>query len=162
MVARMWALGISRSDAEHLYWQSDACALEEGIHRAEQTGLRGESALAALDPLIHPAGTTQPSPFSPDSSERYVPGTTYTPRCVERIKEDRAGFTLFAPFLLAHGGGNIYARDLGEQNVLLMKQYPDRPVYLLKPVSSDVGAPFRFYPLSRTPSALSAATRAER
>ena len=162
MVARMWALGISRSDAEHLYWQSDACALEEGIHRAEQTGLHGESALEALDPLIHPAGTTQPSPFSPDSSERYIPGTTYTPRCMERIAEDRGGFTLFAPFLLAHGGGNIYARDLGEQNVLLMKQYADRPAYLLKPVSSDVGAPFRFYPLNRTPATLSAATRADR
>ncbi|HEY9426370.1 MAG TPA: hypothetical protein VIR34_04390 [Gemmatimonadaceae bacterium] len=162
MVARMWALGIPRSDAEHLYWQSDACALEEGIHRAEQTGLHGESALDALDPLTHPAGATQPSPFSPDSSERYVPGTVYTPRCMERIQEDRGGFTLFAPFLLAHGGGNIYARDLGEQNALLMKQYPDRPAYLLKPVSSDVGAPFRFYALNRTPPALSAATHADR
>jgi hypothetical protein len=147
MVARMWALGITRGDAEHLYWQSDACALEEGIHRAEQTGLHGEAALDALTPLIHPAGTTRPSPFSPDSSERYIPGTTYTPRCAERINEDRAGFTLFAPFLLAHGGGNIYARDLGEQNALLMQQYPGRPAYLLKPMSSKVGAPFRFYPL---------------
>jgi hypothetical protein len=81
---------------------------------------------------------------------------------MERIAEDRGGFTLFAPFLLAHGGGNIYARDLGEQNVLLMKQYADRPAYLLKPVSSDVGAPFRFYPLNRTPATLSAATRADR
>ena len=147
MVARMWAIGISRSDAEHLYWQSDACALEDGINRAEETGLRGKAALYVLEPLIQPAGTTQPSPFSPDSSERYIPGATYTSRCVERIEEDRAGFTLFAPFLLAHGGGNIYARDLGEQNVLLMNQYPDRPAYLLKPVSSDVGAPFQFYQL---------------
>lgn len=162
MVARMWALGISRSDAEHLYWQSDACALEEGIHRAERSGLRGELALAALDPLIHPAGTTRPSPFSPDSSERYIPGTTYTPRCVEHIEEDRGGFTLFAPFLLAHGGGNIYARDLGEENALLTEQYPDRTAYLLKPTSSEVGAPFRFYALTRTPSALSVSTRADR
>jgi hypothetical protein len=150
MVARMWALGITRSDAEHLYWQADACALEEGIHQAESSGLRGQTALAALTPLMQPAGSTQPSPFSPDSSERYVPGTTYTPRCMARIDEDRAGFTLFAPFLLAHGGGNIYARDLGEQNELLTAQYPDRPVYLLKPISSDVGAPFRYYALRRS------------
>jgi hypothetical protein len=110
---------------------------------------------------MHPAGTVQPSPFSPDSSERYLPGATYTPRCMARIAEDRAGFTLFAPFLLAHGGGNIYARDLGEQNQWLMTQYPDRPVYLLKPISSEIGAPFRFYPVvTRTPSVLSAANRA--
>jgi hypothetical protein len=167
MVARMWALGISRSDAEHLYWQSDACELEEGILRAEANGLHGQEALASLEPLMHPTGTTQPSPFSPDSSERYVPGTTYTARCMKHIAKDRAGFTLFAPFLLAHGGGNIYARDLGEQNPLLIAMYPKRPVYLLKPESSEVGAPFRFYPLSRdslnrTPSALSAATPADR
>lgn len=148
MVARMWALGISRSDAEHLYWQADACQLEQGIHAAEQSGAHGQAALEALTPLMHPAGAVQPSPFSPDSSERYLPGTTYTPRCMTRIAEDRAGFTLFAPFLLAHGGGNIYARDLGEQNPLLMQQYPDRPVYLLKPVSSEIGAPFRFYPVT--------------
>jgi hypothetical protein len=162
MVARMWALGITRSDAEHLYWQSDACALEEGIHHAEQTGLRGQAALDALTQLMQPVGITQPSPFSPDSSERYVPGSTYTQRCAERITGDRGGFTLFAPFLLAHGGGNVYARDLDEQNELLVKQYPNRPVYLLKPVSSEIGAPFRFYPLNRTPSALSASTPADR
>ena len=167
MVARMWALGITRSDAEHLYWQSDACALEEGIHRAESSGLRGQSALDALTPLMQPAGSTKPSPFSPDSSERYVPGTTYTPRCMVRINEDRAGFTIFAPFLLAHGGGNIYARDLGEQNELLISEYPDRPIYLLKPVTSEVGAPFQFYSvkkdsLTRTPSTLSASTPADR
>lgn len=167
MVARMWALGISPSDAEHLYWQSDACELEEAIRRAEHTGLHSQGALAALKPLMHPAGTTQPTPFSPDSSERYVPGTAYTPHCMERIAEDRAGFTPFVPFLLAHGGGNIYARDLDEQNPLLVEQYPDRPVYLLKPASSEIGAPFKFYPLNRdslihTASALSASIPADR
>jgi hypothetical protein len=167
MVARMWALGISRSDVEHLYWQADACALEEGIHTAELSGIHGEAALNALTPLMQPTGTVQPSPFSPDSSERYLPGSTYTSRCMKHIAEDRAGFTLFAPFLLAHGGGNIYARDLDEQNPLLAAQYPNRPVYLLKPVSSEIGAPFRFYPLSRdslnhTPSALSAASPADK
>ncbi|HET7551573.1 MAG TPA: hypothetical protein VFK04_09785 [Gemmatimonadaceae bacterium] len=161
MVARMWALGISPSDAEHLYWQSDACELEEGIRRAENTGLHDQGALAALEPLIRPIGTTQPTPFSPDSSERYVPGTTYTPHCMERIAEDRAGFTPFVPFLLAHGGGNIYARDLSEQNALLKAQYPSRQTYLLKPVSSEVGAPFRFYPLGTDPQGSSPHTASQ-
>jgi hypothetical protein len=116
---------------------------------------------------LHPAGVAQPSPFSPDSSERYIPGTPYTPRCAARINQDRTGFTLFAPFLLAHGGGNIYARDLGDQNEFLVEQYPERSLYLLKPSSSEEGAPFRFYPLdrdslTRIPSTLSAATHADK
>ena len=149
MVARMWALGISRSDAEHLYWRSDACDLEEGIHALERDSRRGPAALAVLTHLMHDPSVTQPSPFSPDSSERYVPGSVYTPRCIVRIEQDRAGFTTFAPFLLAHGGGNIYARDLDDRNVLLARKYPDRPLYLLRPVSNDVGAPLGFYPISR-------------
>ncbi|MGH7627645.1 MAG: hypothetical protein ACREOJ_20310, partial [Gemmatimonadaceae bacterium] len=71
------------------------------------------------------------------------------PQCVARIQDDRSGFTLFPPFLLAHGGGNMYVRDLGARDTLLMKRYPDRPVYLLKPASSDVGDMPRFYPVQR-------------
>src|SRR5690606_9074642 len=77
MVARMWALGISRSDVEHIYWQTDACALEEAIYAAARSGTHGPAALSTLTALAQPKGRVQPSPFSPDSSERYVPGTTY-------------------------------------------------------------------------------------
>ena len=54
-----------------------------------------------------------------------------------------------APLLLARGGGNRYARDLGARDSLLLREYPDRPVYLLRPPSGAVGALPRFEALSR-------------
>jgi hypothetical protein len=43
------------------------------------------------------------SPFSPDSSGRYLPGHPYSPGCVARIDADRWGFTLLVALLTARG-----------------------------------------------------------
>jgi hypothetical protein len=56
---------------------------------------------------------------------------------------------LLTPLLLAHGGENIYAHDFGAHDSLLLREYPARPVYLLRPASPGVGDLPRFYALSR-------------
>ena len=87
------------------------------------------------------------SPFSPDVTERYLPGAVYTPQCVERISEDRLGFTLLAPLLYRDWGTNVYARDMHGRNLALLRRYPDRRVFLLRPLSGETGAPLQLYPL---------------
>jgi hypothetical protein len=87
--------------------------------------------------------------FSPDSSERYLPGYPYSPGCTAKIDADRRGFTLLMPLLIARGGDNVYARDLGARDSLLVREYPTRPLFLLRPQSADTGAEPRFYALSR-------------
>jgi len=149
MVARLWALGVTRPQTELLYNHVDACRLDLGITKAEQNGLRGAAAFAALQPLLADSARTIISPYSPDPSERALPNTPYAPGCVANVQEDNAGFTLFLPLLLAHGGDNIYARDLGARDTLLMNRYPDRRVYLLRPATSKMGDLPRFYPMSR-------------
>jgi hypothetical protein len=149
MVARLWALGVTRSQTELLYNHVDACSLELGITRTEEHGLTGATAFAALQPLLADSARTIISPYSPDPSERALPDTPYPPGCVAMVQQDNAGFTLFLPLLLAHGGDNIYARDLGARDTLLMNRYPDRPVYLLRPSTSKMGDLPRFYPVRR-------------
>ena len=149
MVARLWALGVTRSQTELLYNHVDACRLELGITRAEERGLTGATAFAALQPLLADSARTTISPYSPDPSERALPDTPYAPACVAMVQRDNAGFTLFLPLLLAHGGDNIYARDLGARDTLLMNRYPDRPVYLLRPATSKMGDLPQFYPVRK-------------
>ena len=149
MVARLWALGVTRSETELLYNHVDACRLELGITRAEERGLTGATAFAALQPLLADSARTTISPYSPDPSERALPDTPYAPACVAMVQRDNAGFTLFLPLLLAHGGDNIYARDLGARDTLLMNRYPDRPVYLLRPATSKMGDLPQFYPVRK-------------
>jgi hypothetical protein len=148
-LARLWALGVPRSEAELIYWSADACALDEHLDSLEAGPANGAAAYERLRPLLADSARLVRSPFSPDSSERFLPGSAYSEHCRSRILADREGFTLLAPLLLAHAGDVIYARDLGERDSLLIREHPNRSLYLLRPASTRIGEPPRFYALSR-------------
>ena len=147
LMARMWAIGVPRSETELLYGKVDACALESRISEVERSTVRDTAAFRMLAPLLVDSSRVVKSPFSPDVTERYLPGAVYPPRCVQRVSEDRLGFTLLAPLLYRDWGTNVYARDMHARNVALLQRYPDRRVFLLRPISAETGAPLQLYPL---------------
>ena len=149
LMARLWALGVPRSEAELLYGKVDACVLENRISLLERAGVRDTAALTALLPALADSARVVSSPFSPDATERFLPGIAYSSLCAQRIQEDRGGVTIFAPLLYADWRTNVYARDMHERNLTLLRQYPDRPVYLLRPRSNETGASVDLYPLRR-------------
>ena len=150
LVARMWAAGVPSNEAEHQYRKSDACALEQALDRIELRGLREAAAVAELRPLLGDSARLIPSPFTTDPTNRLLPGSRYTPECLTRIEEDRQGYTIFAPLLLAGREDDvIYARDLHARDSLLLREYPDREVHLLRPNGTAVGAAPQFHPLRR-------------
>jgi hypothetical protein len=144
LVARLWALGISRSDAELLYRNIDGCQLDSMLSELERRDVEPVAALAALTPLLRDSAAVVASPFSPDTTQGFRRGVVYTPRCLSRINEDRAGFTLMPPLLLSRRTDILYARDLHARDSLLIAANPDRAVYLLAPGSAEQGAPPRF------------------
>ena len=149
LVARLWGLGLTRAQTERLYARVDACLLEQGVTRLEQQGIRGQAAADAFAPLMRDSLRVVPSTLSPDASERVLPGARYTPRCLQRIADDRRGFTLLTPLFLAGSDGTLYARDLHERDTLLLAKYPTRAVWLLRPADSSAGAVPRFERLNR-------------
>jgi hypothetical protein len=149
LIARLWALDISRSETEMLYRSIDACMLEHRLDSLESGNVRGAAAYEQLRLLLPDSARLAKSPFSPDSSERYLPGYPYSPGCAARIDSDRQGFTVLMPLLLARHGDNVYARDLGARDSLLVREYPTRALYLLRPQSAEIGAEPHFYALSR-------------
>ena len=149
LMARLWALGVPRSEAEQLYGKVDACVLERRISELERAGVRDTAALTALIPALSDSARVVSSPFSPDATERFLPRSVYSPLCAQRIQEDRGGVTIFAPLLYAEWGTNVYARDMHERNLTLLRRYPTRAVYLLRPRSNETGASVDLYPLRR-------------
>jgi hypothetical protein len=149
LMVRLWALDIPHAESQALYHFVDACALERRIDSLEHAGVRGDAARAALLPLLADSLRVVKSPFSADSTERVLPGSLYGPRCVSRIKEDHAGFTVFFPFLVADGERVLYARDLHARDSVLLARYPSRSIYLVRPPSDSDGASPRFWPISR-------------
>jgi hypothetical protein len=148
IITRLWGLGVPRSETETLYRGIDTCVLEMALGQLELDGRRGPAALAALAPLLRDSARVVESDVSPDRTERVLPGATYDAVCVRRIEEDRAGYTFLAPILAAPRSTNRYARDLHARDTLLVGKMADRPMFLLRPISSALGAPLALFPIS--------------
>jgi hypothetical protein len=161
LVARMWGAAMSRPDADAIFRAADPCRLDSALTRLETAGVRGTAAAHELRPLLGDSvHLVNAEAITGDRGLRLTPGIEYPRRCVAKIEANRSGFTLFPPLLLARRFGNVYARDLGARDSLLLREYPGRPVYLLKPVSPAKGAEPVFHPL-RIDSLLAAWRRGE-
>jgi hypothetical protein len=147
LVIRLWARGISRSDAEVLYRNVDACQLEMALDALERAELRDAAALAQLIPLQVDSARLVKSDRSPDFTERMLPGLAYAAECEARILEDQRGFSHLAPIRLTQDG-NVYARWLPGREREIASQHPGRAVYLLGRASDGVEAPFVWTQLS--------------
>lgn len=147
LVARLWALDVSRSATAALYANVDACVLEQAIGRAERESLRGASAEGGFRSLIKDSARLRPSSVSPDSTERMLPGTRYDALCSARVAADREGYALFPPLLLEQSSGNTYVRDFQERDTVLIRRTPGRQAYLLRRDGVDGAAPLRWIPL---------------
>jgi Dolichyl-phosphate-mannose-protein mannosyltransferase len=148
LIARLWGLGVPHSETETLYRGVDTCVLEIAVSNLERAGQRGSLALDVLQPLLRDSARVVKSDLSPDKTERVLPGSRYDPVCMQRIAEDRRGYTFLAPILASSMGSNVYARDLHARDTLLFRMYGNRSVYVLRPASSDIGAHLLLIPLS--------------
>jgi hypothetical protein len=148
-VARMWGLGLPRSSADFLYGRADMCRLEHALDDLERHHLPPAAAIATLIPLTADSARLRDTLVAADLTETLLPGATYTPDCLTRLREDARGFTVYPPLLLEDRNRNVYLRDLHALDSTALKLYPGRPLYLLRPDTSALGAPPRFTLLRR-------------
>lgn len=148
VMVRMWNTGISRGEAEMLYRRIDICLLDQALLSAEEAGVTGDAVRERIVPLLADSARVLSSTLSPDFTERMLPGATYPPACLDRLRRDAEGFSLFAPFLLAGEDGNQYLRDLAGRETELLDMAAGRPVYLLAPEGSRAGQMPEFRKLS--------------
>jgi len=146
LLARLWAIGVSRPTAEHYYASIDACKLELAISDLENRRPDSLEVVAVLRQLASDSSHLASGTTSVDPSLRQLPGFAYPPRCQQRQAEDRSGFTVFAPTLLSRRADVRFIRDLHARDSLALVDHRG-PIYLLKPSSSEAGAPLQFYPV---------------
>jgi hypothetical protein len=143
ILARMWGLGVSRTDAERIYVTTDACRMQTAIIATEQD--RGDATELKRRLAAEPSDSARLVAVRsmPDTSARFVPGRPLTNLCLRRLTEDQAGFTLYPPFMLVRGDGNVYLRDLHARDSLVLAAYAGRPVWLVTKAPA-VDSPLRF------------------
>lgn len=142
VIARLWGLGVSRVDAEAYYRTTDLCRLDEAVAGVERNGGGAKALNQVVSPWLADSGRLVPLRLASDTIGRVLRGTTLTPRCIRRVLEVQAGYTLLAPLLLARGGGNRYVRDLHARDSLLLSGDAAQPTWLL--TRSPEGGGFRF------------------
>jgi hypothetical protein len=143
LVVRLWAAGISRTDSERLYRHVDTCLLDTRLSALERLGVRGDTALARLTPLLADSARLVVTERSPDITERMLPNLRYTSACEARITEDHGGYLLYAPWRLARDS-NVYARWLPGREAEIAAAYPGRVVYRVGRQGTAVTAPLRW------------------
>lgn len=131
LYVRMWALGVSRVESFQLFSRLDACQLDGLLTEAEARGDKVAFFLPAARALAQSTHRLVRVRATGDSGIHLSPGTSLAPRCVRRIRENQAGFTVFTPMLLAGRSGNLFVRDLHASDSLVFAAHPGRPVYLL-------------------------------
>jgi hypothetical protein len=131
MIARMWGLGVSRTDADHIYRSTDACRLQMAIDSLDRTGGGADELKRQLAPFQSDSAHLISDPTLPDTTVRFARGAPRTPECGRRLIEDRAGFATYPSMLLAGRNGNVFLRDLHARDSLVLAPHPDRPVWLL-------------------------------
>lgn len=141
LVARLWALGVSRPATAALYAHVDACMLEHRVTELERQNTRGLDAELALRPMLADSTRVRPSDVSPDTTERMLPGLVYDPDCSSQVLADREGYALYPPFLLDNSTGNVYARDFGPRDSVVQRLFPERASYRVSRRGVDGASP---------------------
>jgi hypothetical protein len=143
LVARMWALGVSRNDAEHAYRWNDACRVETAIGDAERDGSGAAGVLGRLAVFRGDSAHLMTNRTMHDTTVRLAPDAPWTAKCLRRLAEDSAGYAVFPSVMLAHGDGNIYLRDLHARDTVLLASMARHPVWLLTE-APEAGGALRF------------------
>lgn len=136
VIASLRGLGASASSVEKAYRQADLCQLDGIVRRA-----RAESwSPAALELALAAATVGRDSlvlvEVAGDPTARFRPGSRLTPECLDEIRYDEAGYSLFTPHLAendpALSGPLVFARDLRGHNRVLASAMPGREIWIYR------------------------------
>ena len=147
-LARLWGRGLTRSDARRFQLLIDRCVLEHRLTQLERADIRGAAAADSLAPFLRDSARVTRISVAGYRTEARLPDLEYTEQCSARIADDRAGTANLNALLLATVGNNVWARDLHARDTLLLRQYPERRVYLLRSDAVNRQA-LKLIPLSR-------------
>jgi len=142
--SRLRAKGITRQEAEWLYYRVGLCELDVALSQLEERGVTApERVMEELRPLAADSAAMVLDPFSGSPGDPYTGLTEADSAAVsmcalrQHLEEQQGGYMLLTFQALLGptwtGDGPIVAQDLHEENRRLLAAYPDRTAYRLRP-----------------------------
>ncbi|HET6617850.1 MAG TPA: glycosyltransferase family 39 protein [Gemmatimonadota bacterium] len=136
VIAELRGLGASAPAVEKAYRQADLCELQEIVDRARTENWSPARVEAALDEASVGADALVFVDVGGGPTTRFKPGSRLTAACLDEVRYDRLGYTLFTPHLADDppdlDGPLVIARDLRDRNAELVARYPERGVWIYR------------------------------
>jgi len=136
VIAGLRGLGAGAPVVEKAYRQADLCDLHEIVDRARSEGWPARRVEAALDAARVSPESLILVDVGGGTLARFESGRKLSSDCLDEIRYDQAGTSLFTPNLLANdpglSGPLIFARDLRSWNQELARRYPDHEVWIYR------------------------------
>ena len=136
VIAELRGMGASAPAVEKAYRQADLCELQEIADRARSESWPTGRVEAALDEASVGADALVFVDVGGGPTTRFKPGSRLTAVCLDEVRYDRVGYTLFTPHLADDppdlDGPLVIARDLRDRNAELVTRYPDRAAWIYR------------------------------
>jgi 4-amino-4-deoxy-L-arabinose transferase-like glycosyltransferase len=143
--ARLRATGITRQEAQWLYYRVGLCKLDVALSHLQADGVTDPAqVMAALRPLAADSAKMVLDPYSGSPGDPYTglsdADTAAVSLCGVRqyLEEQQGGYMILTVQAQRGptwtGDGPIVAQDLHEENRRLLAAYPERQAYRLRPV----------------------------
>ena len=136
VIAQLRGLGVGAAEVEKAYRQADLCVLDGIARRARAEGWEPARVRSAVASAIVGTQALALVEVAGDPTVRLRPGSRLTPECLDEIRYDEGGYSLFTPQLPANAPGldgpRVFARDLRAWNAELLTRVPDRPAWIYR------------------------------
>lgn len=136
VIASLRGVGADAPSVERAYRQADLCELDGIARRARSEAWSPGEVEAALASAIVGQDSLVVVEIAGDPTARFRPGSRLTAECVDEIRYDEAGYSLFTPHLAeddpALSGPLVFARDLRGWNRVLAGRMPGREVWIYR------------------------------
>lgn len=137
IISNLRGHGVSASLAQKSYTYIDHCLLHQVTEDAINNSWSTSKTEKRLLELISRNDTLEKtSALNQDPTLKLRPGVKLTKSCLDEIRYDQKGYTIFTPSLLANqidlSGPIVFARDLRKRNAELLKLYPGFPIYIYR------------------------------
>lgn len=137
LIARLWARGVTRAEAERVYRTTDGCLLHEALAAAEGDRTDAAALLRILAPARADSSSLSFLHGMPDTTVRVRDLASWTAECRGLVLQDTLGSMVLPPALLAERAGFTIVRDLHR------RPPGTHPPYWLVTTGRAIGAPIR-------------------
>lgn len=135
VISELRGMGINSGLTERAYRKVGLCELDYWLRLRKGTGRTLEELQSELQIVIDGSKPMPKYPINNDPTSKFRIPIQLSESCIDEVMYDQMDYTLYSPHFIVNdpsfAGDIIVARDLREENKILMDRHSNHPVYYM-------------------------------